>query len=91
MPRQSFSRPWVICIHSKTKRKGWGLAMCLRSRTPDEKMSKWIQNIIFRRHVRVQKDLEDISAGIGIFLCDKYKFCPEIDVKVDEVNFDLAW
>ncbi len=32
----------------------------------------------------VKKDLEDVFAGLG-------KFCPEFDVKVGEVNFDLAW
>jgi hypothetical protein len=40
----------------------------------------------------VQKDLQDVSAGIGQFLkkSDKIEFCPEFDVKVSKVNFDLA-
>jgi hypothetical protein len=40
----------------------------------------------------VQKDLDDISAGKGIFQKSAtQEFCPEFDVKVGVVNFDLAW
>jgi hypothetical protein len=40
----------------------------------------------------VQKDLQDVSAGIGQLKkkSDIYEFCPEFDVKVSEVNFDHA-
>jgi hypothetical protein len=39
----------------------------------------------------VQKDLEDVSAGLGHFKkSDIWEFCPVLDVKVGEVNFDLT-
>jgi hypothetical protein len=39
----------------------------------------------------VQKDSHEVSAGIGQFKkSDIYEFCPEFDIKVSEVNFDLA-
>ncbi len=39
----------------------------------------------------VQKDLEDVSAGIGIFFkSDTQEFCLEFDIKVGKVHFDLA-
>jgi hypothetical protein len=41
----------------------------------------------------VQKDLEDIYAGLGKFFKNLIykKIGPEFNVKVGKVNFDLAW
>jgi hypothetical protein len=39
----------------------------------------------------VQKDLQEVSAGTGIFFkSNTYDFWWDFDVKVDEANFDLA-
>jgi hypothetical protein len=40
---------------------------------------------------KVQKDLEEVAAGIGT-LKKSYieEFCLEFDIKVGKVNFDLA-
>jgi hypothetical protein len=38
--------------------------------------------------LEVQKDSEDISAGISCFLKE---FFQKFDVQVSKVNFDLAW
>jgi hypothetical protein len=49
------------------------------------------QNIIFDALSEIQKDLEDISEGIGTFLKIRHiKILLEFDVKVGVVNFDLA-
>jgi hypothetical protein len=46
-----------------------------------------LQNIIFDVMSEVQKYLEDISAGTGIFYkSDSEEFCLESDIKVGEVN-----
>jgi hypothetical protein len=40
----------------------------------------------------VKKDLQDVSAGMGIFKNEVHnKFSPQFNVKICEVNFDLAW
>jgi hypothetical protein len=56
-----------------------------------KKRQNGCQNVIFEVMSEVQKASEDVYAGIGQFLknpIDK-KVCPEFDVKVGEVNFDL--
>jgi hypothetical protein len=44
--RQDFSRTQVVCINSKTGRKGGGFGRGCRGRISDEKTSKWT----FKRH-----------------------------------------
>jgi hypothetical protein len=41
---------------------------------------------------KVQQDSQDVSAEIGQYIkkSDIIEFCPEFDVKVSEVNFDLT-
>jgi hypothetical protein len=40
---------------------------------------------------KVQKDSEDVFAGIGIFFKIKLQYVfPQFEVKVGEVNFDLT-
>ncbi len=89
MAWRDFSQPRVVCIHSKTKQKGGGVGNV--SPQPDF----WRKNIktsFFDIMLEVQKDLEDVSTGIGKFKKIWYilEFCPEFDVKVGKVNFDLA-
>ncbi len=50
------------------------------------------QNVIFDFMSEVQNNLEDNSAGLGIFFLqsDTKEFCAEIEVKICEVNFDLT-
>jgi hypothetical protein len=38
--------------------------------------------------LKEQKDSQDVSAGMGIFLHEK--FCREFDVKVGTINFEPA-
>jgi hypothetical protein len=76
---------WVVCNSSKTERKNWGFAGSRCDRTFDEKKS------FFDFMSEVQNDLEDIPAGIGCFFYKSVvRFNPEFNVKVGEVNFDLA-
>jgi hypothetical protein len=39
---------------------------------------------------QVQKDLEDVSAEISIFLIQNFEFCPEFDVGSWRDYLDLA-
>ncbi len=70
-----------------------GSAICLRGPTSDKKNVKMdVKSSFFDVMSEVQKDLQDVSAGIRQFKkkSNIYEFCPEFDVKVSEVNFDLA-
>jgi hypothetical protein len=67
--------PVVVCISNKLKLIGN------------------IKTSFFDVMSKVQKDSKDISTGIGnyFYRSDIYELCQEFDVKVDDVNFDLAW
>jgi hypothetical protein len=90
--QQDFSRPRVVCIHSKTKRKGGGAARCLRGQTSDKKMSKWMSKHHFLTSCQKFKKIWKIylQDQVNFKKSGSLEFCPEFDIKVGEVNFDLA-
>jgi hypothetical protein len=52
----------------------------------------YIKKSFFDIMSEVQKDSEDVSAGLGIyfFISDTKELCQEFDIEVGEVSFDLA-
>ncbi len=73
---QDFSHPQGVCNSSKTEQKGGGWQGGATVRLLAKLHPNVHQNIIFEVMSEVQKDLEDISAEIGIFVKNKvlYKF-----------------
>jgi hypothetical protein len=63
-----------------------------RDRTSDKKTSKWTsKRPFFDIMSEVQKDSQKVSAGQGQFKKSNIKeSCPEFDIKVGKVKFDLA-
>ncbi len=80
----------MVCNSSKTKQKG-GFAGSCCDQIFGKNKSKWTSKHHFDALSEVQKDLEDISEGIGTFLKILYiKILLEFDIKVGVVNFDLT-
>jgi hypothetical protein len=61
--RRDFSCALVVCNSSKTSRKG----ECWNVSAATELLTKKCQNVIFFVMSEVQKDSQDVSAGIGQF------------------------
>jgi hypothetical protein len=58
----------VVCNSGETKQKGGGQKVGAAAGLLTKKCQNVCQNILFEVTSEVQKDLEDVSAGIGIFL-----------------------
>jgi hypothetical protein len=65
--RRDFSRHQVVCIHSKTKRKGRDRQYVFAARLLTKKRQNGRKTSFFDIVSEVQKDLQDVSAGIGQF------------------------
>jgi hypothetical protein len=66
--------------------------VCATTELLMDKRLNGCQNVIFYLMSEVQTNLQDISSGIDQFLykSDIKEFCPECNVKVGKINFDLA-
>jgi hypothetical protein len=64
-PDRDFSRAKVVCINSKTGRKGLGSTGDAAAGLLMKKRQNGHLNVIFEVMSEVQKDPEDVSAGIG--------------------------
>jgi hypothetical protein len=65
MAPRDFSHAWVVCNDSKTGRKREGRQGCAATELLMKKRQNGHQNVIFDIVSEVQKDLQDVSVGIG--------------------------
>ncbi len=89
--RTSLMLKWSV-IAVKPDRSGGVRRSASRLNLWQKKKKIDVETSFFEVTTEVQKDLEDVSAGIGQFLknSDIWEVCPEFDVKVGKVNFDLT-